>query len=312
MPTLEAHIAEYDEYWKERELEAIKNLDKAYHPNPEDVVRHYNDHFSRTMLEFNSTEKVLEESKKGPCQVTNPVDRCWRCDSDWEKNRKKLVNCAPGFARGTTGGKGGEFYVVTDPIDNAADRKPGTLRHAVTQTGPLWITFKGSMTIKLEQELIVTSNKTIDVRGTNMEIRNAAGITVQFAKNVIIHGLHIHQIIPAKGGKIKDGEKHLGLRSASDVDGISLFGATNIWLDHLSLHHCANGLIDVLQGSTVVTISNCHITNQNYVMFGASDSYSADEKMQVIVALNHFGKGLEERMPRCRFGFIHVVNNGYN
>ncbi|MBA0746553.1 hypothetical protein Gogos_009060 [Gossypium gossypioides] len=132
------------------------------------------------------------------------------------------------------------------------------------------------MTIKLEQELIVTSNKTIDVRGTNMEIRNAAGITVQFAKNVIIHGLHIHQIIPAKGGKIKDGEKHLGLRSASDVDGISLFGATNIWLDHLSLHHCANGLIDV------------------------------------IVALNHFGKGLEERMPRCRFGFIHVVNNGYN
>ncbi|MBA0788855.1 hypothetical protein Gotri_026756 [Gossypium trilobum] len=79
------------------------------------------------------------------------------------------------------------------------------------------------MTIKLEQELIVTSDKSIDVRGTNMEIRNAAGITVQFVKNVIIHGLHIHQIIPAKGGKKKDGEKHLGLRSASDVDRIFLF-----------------------------------------------------------------------------------------
>ncbi|MBA0702628.1 hypothetical protein Goari_022267 [Gossypium aridum] len=70
---------------------------------------------------------------------------CWRCDFDWEKNRKNLVNCALGFARGTTGGKGGEFYVVTNPIDNATDRKPGTLRHAVTQTGPLWITFKRSM-----------------------------------------------------------------------------------------------------------------------------------------------------------------------
>ncbi|TYI29930.1 hypothetical protein ES332_A05G350500v1 [Gossypium tomentosum] len=270
-------------------LKAIENLNKAYHPKPEEVVRHYNDHFSRTMLEFYITKRVLAESKKGPCEVTNPVDSCWRCDPNWEKNRKKLANCAPGFARGTIGGKGGEFYVVIDPIDNAGDPKPGTLRHAVTQTGPLWITFKGSMTIKLEQELIVTSDKTIDARGANVEICNGAGITIQFAKNVIIHGLHIHHIIPAKGGKIKDGENHVGLRSANDGDGVSLFGATNIWLDHLSLHHWSM-----------------------VMLFGASDSYSADEKMQVSVALNHFDKGLVERMPRCRFGFIHVVNNDYN
>ncbi|KAK8299715.1 hypothetical protein V6Z12_D05G340300 [Gossypium hirsutum] len=313
IPTLEAHIAEYDEYWTARELEAIENLDKAYHSNPEEVVRHYNDHFSRTMLEFYITKRVLAESKKGPCEVTNHVDSCWRCDPDWEKNRKKLANCAPGFARGTTGGKDGEFYVVTDPIDNAADPKPGTLRHAVTQTGPLWITFKGSMTIKLQQELIVTSDKTIDARGANVEICNGAGITIQFVKNIIIHGLQIHHIIPAKGGKIKDGENHHGLRGDSDGDGVSIFGSTNVWLDHLALHHCADGLIDVVQGSTAVTVSNCHFTDHNDVMlFGASDSYSADKKMQVTVALNHFGKGLVERMPRCRFGFIHVVNNDYN
>ncbi|KAK5833419.1 hypothetical protein PVK06_017245 [Gossypium arboreum] len=84
------------------------------------------------MLKFNSIKRVLEELKKGSCE---------------EKNRNKLADCAPGFACGTTGGKGA-----------------GTLRHAVTQTGPLWITFKGSMTIKLEQELIVTSDKTIDMR----------------------------------------------------------------------------------------------------------------------------------------------------
>ncbi|XP_040948642.1 probable pectate lyase P59 [Gossypium hirsutum] len=160
---------------------------------------------------FLSPKVCWQNKKKGPYEVTNPVDSYWRCDSDWEKNRKNLVNCAPGFARGTTGEKGGEFYVATDPIDNDADCKPGTLRHAVTQTGPLWITFKKYMTIKLEQELIVTSDKSVDVRGTNMEICNAASITVQFVKNVIIHGLYIHQIIPAKGGKIKDGEKHLGL-----------------------------------------------------------------------------------------------------
>ncbi|KAG4110791.1 hypothetical protein ERO13_D13G068700v2 [Gossypium hirsutum] len=312
IPTLRAHIAEYDEYWKARELEAIENLNKVYHPNPEEVVRHYNDHFVNTMLEYNNTRRVLKGKKNGPCEITNPVDSCWRCDPNWVKNRKRLADCAPGFARGTTGGKDGKFYVVTDPSDDISNPKPGTLRHAVTQLRPLWITFKKSMIIKLKQELIVTSDKTIDARGANVHICYGAGITVQFARNVIIHGLHIHHIKPATGGIIRDAENHIGLRTASDGDAISLFGATNIWLDHLSLYDSSDGLIDVIQGSTAITISNCHFTDHNEVLlFGASDTYVADEKMQITVALNRFGKGLVDRMPRCRLGFFHVVNNDY-
>ncbi|MBA0721545.1 hypothetical protein Golax_009074, partial [Gossypium laxum] len=86
-----------------------------------------------------------------------------------------------------------------------------------------------SKIIKLEQELIVTSDKTIDVGGANVEICNGAGITVQFGKTVICHGFRIHHIILAMGGKIRDGENHLGLRSASDDDKVSIFRATNIW-----------------------------------------------------------------------------------
>ncbi|KAK8299713.1 hypothetical protein V6Z11_D05G336600 [Gossypium hirsutum] len=149
---------------------------------------------------FISPKGCWHNRKRVPVRFTNHVDSCWRCDPDWEKNRKKLAHCAPGFARGNTSGKDGEFYVVTDLIDNAADPKPGTLRHAATQAGPHWMTFKGSMTIKLQQKLIVTSDKTIDARGANVEVCNGAGITIQFAKNIIIHGLQIHHIIPAKGG----------------------------------------------------------------------------------------------------------------
>ncbi|KAK9277191.1 hypothetical protein L1049_006730 [Liquidambar formosana] len=55
-----------------------------------------------------------------------------------------------------------------------------------------------------------------------------------------------------------------------------------------------------------------HFTGHNEVMlFGASDSYSGDSIMQVTVAFNHFGRGLVQRMPRCRWGFFHVVNNDY-
>lgn len=44
---------------------------------------------------------------------------------------------------------------------------------------------------------------------------------------------------------------------------------------------------------------------------GAHDQNDMDKIMQVTVAFNHFGKGLEQRMPRCRWGFFHVVNNDY-
>ena len=47
------------------------------------------------------------------------------------------------------------------------------------------------------------------------------------------------------------------------------------------------------------------------MLFGGDNSYSQDKIMQVTVAFNHFGRGLVQRIPRCRFGFIHVVNNQY-
>ncbi|KAK8991516.1 hypothetical protein V6N11_062527 [Hibiscus sabdariffa] len=317
---LQAHVGEYDDYWRERELQAKKNLEKEYHPNPEEVTKHLNDRVARTLLGFgansNTTGRELRSMRKksaiSSCKATNPIDQCWRCDPNWEKNRKKLADCILGFGRNTTGGKNGPIYVVTDPSDDLLKPAQGTLRHAVTKDGPLWIIFSRSMIIKLKEELLMTSNKTIDARGANVHVAYGAGLTIQFMKNVIIHNLHIHHILPGNGGLIKDGENHIGLRTRSDGDGISIFGSTNIWLDHLSIYKCSDGIIDIIQGSTAITISNCHITDHNDVMlFGASDSYTPDEKMQVTVAFTRFGKNLVQRMPRIRFGFVHVVNNDY-
>lgn len=47
------------------------------------------------------------------------------------------------------------------------------------------------------------------------------------------------------------------------------------------------------------------------MLLGASDVYVEDKIMQVTVAFNHFGQGLIQRMPRARWGFVHVVNNDY-
>lgn len=213
----------------------------------------------------NSTRRSLGRHRS-LCKATNPIDRCWRCDINWGKHRKRLANCVIGFGRRTTGGKAGKIYVVKDASDNdMVNPKPGTLRHAVIQLKPLWIIFARSMTIRLNQELMVTSDKTIDGRGANVHICNGAQITLQFVKNVIIHGLHIHDIKLGNGGLIRDTADHYGLRTDSDGDGISIFGSTNIWIDHISMSNCKDGLIDVIQGSTAITISNCHFTKHNEV-----------------------------------------------
>ncbi|KAJ8546077.1 hypothetical protein K7X08_018660 [Anisodus acutangulus] len=204
-----------------------------------------------------------------------------------------------GFAKGTTGGKAGRIYVVTDNSDDSSNPKPGTLRYGVIQKEPLWIIFVTSMNIRLTQELIMQSDKTIDGRGVNVHIANGAGIMLQYVKNVIIHGLRIHDIHEGSGGMIRDGVDHIGIRTKSDGDGISIFGSSNIWVDHVSMWRCYDGLVDAVEGSTAV------------MLFGASDSSSIDQRMQITVAFNHFGKRLIQRMPRCRWGFIHVVNNDY-
>ncbi|KAK7354200.1 hypothetical protein VNO80_19659 [Phaseolus coccineus] len=312
LPTLQANIGQFDHVWHRRLKEAREAAKQAYKPNPMKVTAEFNTHVMRAMKGSNSTRRGLGKND-AECHAANPIDKCWRCDPNWEKNRKKLADCAIGFGHGTTGGKDGKIYVVSDNSDKElVNPKPGTLRHAVIQTEPLWITFARSMTIRLTAELLITDNKTIDARGSNVHIQDGAQMTIQFAKNVIIHGLHIHDIQKFDGGLIRDSMSHYGVRAMSDGDGISVFGSTNVWIDHVSMTNCSDGLIDVVSASTAVTISNCHFVKHNDVLlFGATDTFSGDKVMQVTLAFNHFGKGLVQRMPRCRWGFFHIVNNDY-
>ncbi|KAK9117401.1 hypothetical protein Sjap_016348 [Stephania japonica] len=102
------------------------------------------------------------------CGSGNPIDDCWRCDPNWEKNRQRLADCAIGFGKDAIGGRDGRIYVITDSSDyDVVNPKPGTLRHAVIQDEPLWIIFARDMVIKLKEELIMNSFKTIDGRGAS-------------------------------------------------------------------------------------------------------------------------------------------------
>uniref|UniRef100_A0A7C8ZHU8 Pectate lyase n=1 Tax=Opuntia streptacantha TaxID=393608 RepID=A0A7C8ZHU8_OPUST len=265
------------------------------HPYPEQIVAEIHRKVNVSL----SRRQALEAQGKDQvsCFTGNPIDDCWRCDPNWPNDRQHLADCAIGFGYKALGGKGGPIYVVTDPSDPDPDKhKPGTLRDAVGQPGPVWIIFAGDMVIKLKRLLKVTSFKTIDGRGPHVEITGGGCISIEHETNVIIHNINIHHCHPAD----------------SDGDGLHILSSSNIWVDHCSLSDCADGLIDCTEGSTAITISNCYFSHHDKVMLlGHSDDYPADRGMQVTVAFNRFGEALVQRMPRCRFGYFHVVNNDY-
>ncbi|KAG1331466.1 putative pectate lyase 4 [Cocos nucifera] len=66
--------------------------------------------------------------------------------------------------------------------------------------------------------------------------------------------------------------------------------------------------MDVTLGSTAITISNNMVPGP---WQGHDDSFSLDKNMKVTVVFNRLGPNINQRMPRIRRGFAHVVNDVY-
>ncbi len=113
----------------------------------------------------------------------------------------------------------------------------------------------------------------------------------------------------------------------SEYDNVSLRGAERVWVDHCHFddgnrpdhlepirlgqrvqHH--DGLLDITNGSDLVTVSWCRFQGHDKTMLiGSSDSRTSDEgRLRVTLHHNHF-HACKERTPRVRFGRVHVVSN---
>ncbi|KAM7269525.1 hypothetical protein ACFE04_025022 [Oxalis oulophora] len=249
-------------------------------------------------------------------QALNPIDKCWRTNTEWRRSRQQLATCSVGFAGKMTNNIGKDItrYFVTDPSDDPLKPKPGTLRYGATMVkGKKWITFKRSMHIKLDRPFLISSFTTIDGRGTNIHIANGACLIMYKENNVIIHGLRIHHCKAQLASSMMGPNGKIMSLGQVDGDAIRLVSASKIWIDHNTLYRCSDGLLDVTRGSTDITISNNWFRNQDKVMLlGHDDGYVRDQNMKVTVAFNHFGPRCNQRMPRLRHGYAHVANNLYD
>ncbi|KDP41511.1 hypothetical protein JCGZ_15918 [Jatropha curcas] len=245
----------------------------------------------------------------------NAIDSCWRQNPHWRRSRQQLAKCSIGFAGKMINniGKNVIRYKVTDPSDDPLNPKPGTLRYGATLIKEkVWITFQKNMHIKLDKPLLISSFTALDGRGVSIHITGNACLLLYKVSNVIIHGLNIHHCKASAPGSVRGPDGKIMPLSQMDGDAIRLVTASKVWIDHNTLYACQDGLLDVTRGSTSTTISNNWFRDQDKVMLlGHDDGYFRDKNMKVTVVYNHFGPNCNQRMPRVRYGYAHVVNNFY-
>ncbi|RWR76656.1 Pectate lyase/Amb allergen [Cinnamomum micranthum f. kanehirae] len=256
------------------------------------------------LMQCKSKNTTIDQKQQVSGIPTSVKKRNETCEVDGTKCQfspcaqgNRLPICAVGFAAGTTGGAGGPYYTVTRSDDNDPGSPDlGSLRYAVNfaeqNRGGAWIIFKDSMVIRLKEKLWISSNTTIDGRGVNVTIIGK-GLVLARVENVILHNLEVV--------------------STGQSDTVHIFdGSHHVWIDHLSSRDGNLGLVTVLQGSTDVTISNCYLSNHNFnMLLGASDEDVVDRILRVTVYRNWFDSS-NQRMPHCRWGYCHVVNNYYS
>ena len=180
-----------------------------------------------------------------------------------------------------------------------------------------------------QKEIVINigSNTSIIGIGKKAEIRGGS-LLMDSVKNIIIQNITFEAPIdffpqwdPTDG---EYGEWN------SEYDNISITnGANHIWINQNTFHDGRyldidsgkyfgrtyqqhDGLLDVTNGANYITASYNRFENHDKVsLIGSSDSKTSDhDTLKVTIHHNHY-KNVTQRLPRVRYGEVHVYNNLY-
>jgi pectate lyase len=204
------------------------------------------------------------------------------------------------------------------------------------------------VTVETREALIAalagTTPKTIYVKGT---ILFTGLVSINGAQNKTVYGLPgavlanpDHSTIKAESGILQlKNCKNIILRNltfkgagAYDMDGsdnLELQGSTYIWVDHCDFQDGVDGNLDCNNGSDNICISWCRFhyliapwsggsggsNDHRYTnLWGGGDKNAAKDegKLRTTFANCWWDEGCKERMPRIRFGQVHLLNCLYS
>jgi pectate lyase len=193
---------------------------------------------------------------------------------------------------GTYGGRDGDTVEVTSIqqfVTAAAGPAPRLIRvrgHLVGDVG-------------------VGSNKTVEgVDGAVLE----GSMSIDSVQNVIVRNLTVKGKNCTDNAMCSDGDDAIGVR-----------GSHHIWFDHLDVSDGSDGNLDITTGSDYVTVSWSKFWYSGTArdhrfsnLIGSDDNIDTDEgKLKVTWHHNWWADNADQRMPRSRYGLIHVFNNLY-
>lgn len=214
---------------------------------------------------------------------------------------------------GVTGGGSATPVTVTNYTE---------LKNAITSSSVKVVYVQGSITIPAgvgKIELKYQSNKSIiglpgsevisvDETATYSGIFYFRGCTNIIMRNMVFHG-----------------------PGAYDVDGndnLTVDNCQNVWIDHCEFYDALDGNFDTKNASDFISVTWCIFAYQKPPipggsggsndhrfsnLIGSSVSETQDEgKLRMTFQYCWWGEGCRERMPRVRFGKIHLVNNLYS
>ncbi len=206
-----------------------------------------------------------------------------------------------GFGRNTTGGAGGASYVVT----NLQDSGDGSLRAGAESSGAKVITFAVSGTITLSKPIRPTANKTIDGAGKAVTVKAPNGSTISGfileQDNVIVRNLTVQ----GGGARAGGGEGR--------EDGFTVYGASNVWIDHNRIHGWNDKGIGMPVSSNVTISWNEFYANEHSILVGTNATASAQVNSRTTVHHNYMHDSAD-RHPKINGGGhtvarMHAFNN---
>lgn len=211
-----------------------------------------------------------------PCFAASPADK------------------PPGWASldgGTTGGAGGAEVTVST-LDE--------LNTALKTAGKRVIWIKGTLTGRAD---VATGEKTIlGLPGARLVGgMDVTGSSSKRLSQVVIRNFEIE----GPGSNDVDG-----------ADALTVQYADHVWIDHMWIHDGLDGNADITNEADLVTVSWTRFSyakGGNHAfsnLIGSSDDKTGDRgKLRVTFLGTWWADGVVERMPRVRFGQVHVVNS---
>lgn len=143
-------------------------------------------------------------------------------------------------------------------------------------------------------------------------------------KNLTIIGLGNGAIFDGSSVKLnfKSGCKNIIIRNIhftnSSADNVTIQGGERYWFDHCEFSNGGDGNIDVKNSANYLTFTWCKffydkLGDHNFSnLIASSDSDGSIGDYKTTYQYCWWAEGCVERMPRLRFGTVHVANCYYN